>query len=190
MAEKSPNDLELLRDEQLAIVNSLEATIAELTLDGAGEVKLAKVREKINASRARASELDAAANLAKDRAETRRKAEASSLQRARLGKAISARGNVLEAAGNVDTCLAALDHAQETLRLKCLDLSSALRIAGLANGGRLQNGLIHSTRWAAYQHAPTFSADARIPRVEMHRRCNMADSIANLIPFMGDQPDA
>jgi hypothetical protein len=129
-------------------------------------------------------ELEAAETLASERADIRAKALAATERKKSVIAATAAREKLVTKADHVDAALVALDVAQEELRLAGLDWTAAARKAGAGDGGRMANGLLAATRWASYFSAPTYSADAQIPRVEMNRRKSLAASVASLAPVI------
>lgn len=180
MAERSVQQLTALRDEQTDLAEKLTTQLQEIALTGQGNEEA--VRQKRDAARSRAEELDAARAIAEQRRDDRERALAAKAQHDALAKAARVRDDVIEKAKFVDACLLALEAAQEDLRLSAIDFGVASRKAGQGDGGRLANGLLHGTRWATYHHAPTFASDAQVARVEMNRRRSLAETVGNLMP--------
>ena len=180
MAERSATQLSELRDEQSDLAAKLTAQLQEIALTGKGHEE--GVREKRDAARSRAEELEAARVIAEKRSDDRARAVSAKAQQDASAAAAKARSEVIQKAEFVDACLLALEAAQEDLRLSAIDFGAASRKAGQGDGGRLMNGLLHGTRWATYHHAPTFASDAQVARVEMNRRRSLAETVSNLMP--------
>lgn len=162
-------------------IEDIDGRIAAARLDGrdkelaslraARERLLRDAREEQDAGRVKAARDSEAADA------ERRKRDADARKAAR-----AAADSLLQSAARVDGALSALEREIRAYRLAAVDLSTALRRAGLSDDGRIARQMSPAARWAAWAGAPTFAEIAEVPRAPAARREGLKEVTARVIP--------
>lgn len=182
MAKNKVERLQAKLDRVTQELDGMDGEIAKAVADEADDRELSRLRTRRRDLAEEADDLSEALRHIEDRA----KAAVDEEQQKKVAKACdearACSSGLVQAAGEVDDALMALEQAFDKLRLSEIDLSRALRRAGQSSNGRLVNGIGPALRWAVWRSAEGFAKLAEVPRAPSHRRRSLADSVKRLVP--------
>lgn len=163
---------------------AIDPKITHALANESPEADVARLRIRRRELVEQCDDLAEAIRFAEGRQTDAKRKEADERQSALRRDARQKAAAFVTAAGEVDDVLAKLEEAFSKFNLMRLDLSRALRLAGLGDDARIANSVSPALRWASWRSAPAFSEQSQIPRAEVQRRKPMRDSASRLIPHI------